>query len=784
MSDTTQPSAAAWSRLPPPEVLAFVASFALFAILAAPGITWMDSGELTAAAFHLGGAHPPGHPAHTLLGKLATLAPFGEIALRLALLSAACMAAAVAGVVALARALVPDEGPAAAGASLLVALAPITQLNATRAEVYAPACALLVWAMVMTVRYVRATDHDTHAASNAFMAALLCGLAAAFHPLIAASAALPMALAILVAGRAHLRALALPSLGLGLLGLLAYAQLPVRANASDVPPIMWGDPSTLSGFVDVLRAPAYQGNFSLAGAAGRFGEMIMVIGEGMGLAVLFAGILGLAFAAVTRLRGAVVPLAGAVCVLLGAATQKAWNPDMPGYVLPALMFLAAGIAPIVGAITRMLPGEAREAAWRPAIAAVVIVPLLAMGASATSSRAAGAGFRSGDGPLRLWSETVELLPPGPGLYFANSDHALFSAQYEQLVAGGRPDIALANAELSRDRWFLARLKALAPDIYVPFIDDGKRYRSMAARMAEQNLAAGRVVAGDEPVLGRIRGPRVRALGRSYLYAATAAPAPSPPARAPAPPVYEGDIGTRIARRIGLTRALYEAARGHLAEAARAAGIDAWFGAEGMAALARATPGRRRPPLYSLVGGPTTVFISAPWQLELLATDLGWVAGAMPRLPAQRHPPPELVLHAVWRALLSGKIEPGDPMLAGLDRAAARRTASMLVTVQRPRLAELQLTWILANQGEDAATLLLLGSVIGNRGTPAALTRAETLFRRATELAPALDDAFARLGLVLIKQGKRAEARAAWQRAISLNPRRSDIARMLQGLTRE
>jgi len=85
--------------LPGPEGAVFAIAAALYVVLAAPGVGWMDSGELTAAAWSLGGAHPPGHPAHSLLGKLASLAPLGEIAFRVNLLSGVAMAAALAGVV-------------------------------------------------------------------------------------------------------------------------------------------------------------------------------------------------------------------------------------------------------------------------------------------------------------------------------------------------------------------------------------------------------------------------------------------------------------------------------------------------------------------------------------------------------------------------------------------------------------------------------------------------------------------------------------------------------------
>ncbi|HEX8834945.1 MAG TPA: DUF2723 domain-containing protein, partial [Abditibacteriaceae bacterium] len=56
-----------------------------------------DSGELIAASYRLGIAHPTGYALYCLLGRLfAALFPFGEVAFRYNLFSALCGASAVA----------------------------------------------------------------------------------------------------------------------------------------------------------------------------------------------------------------------------------------------------------------------------------------------------------------------------------------------------------------------------------------------------------------------------------------------------------------------------------------------------------------------------------------------------------------------------------------------------------------------------------------------------------------------------------------------------------------
>lgn len=719
----------------PIEIGAFVVAFAAYALMCAPGVTWMDSGELAAAAYTLGGAHPPGHPLHSLLGKLATLVPIGEIGFRIALLSAASMAAAVAGCVALARALVKPAPVALVAIAVLAILAPVPQVNATRVEVYGPAAALVVWAMVCAVRYVRAPAGERHL-RPALLCAFLCALAAAVHPLIAAAAALPMAIAI--AARTplpRLPRLAAASVALGLLGLAVYLYLPVRASAATPPLLMWGQPDSAGALFDLIRAPAYQGNFELAGWPARLAGLMVLLGEGFGLGLLFGGLIGLSFAAMTGLRGALLPLGGALAVLAAAATQSYANPDMPGYVLPALLFLAAGTAPLFEAVARVLPDASQDWRWRNATAAVLALPLIAVGAAAPEARATGSGFRRGDAPLRLWSDTVALTPPGPALYFATGDHGLFPAQYERLVAGGRPDVAVASPELARDAWFLRHVKRLGPELYVPYVDDGIA-GNIAERLAVSNLRQGRPVAASVPSFGRLASTHAAAIGRAYLLRLEPADALGP---ALPPPPFRGPIGSRVAGEIGLTRALYEAERGRIAEGARAAGLEDRFGPEGMAALASARPSAERPALYGLLPRLGPVFIFGPWQREVLGDDFAWVAG-LPDAELEADAPASRLLHARWRALLRGELDP-DQAIEGLGPEAALATARMLAVTRRLEAADQVLRDLLARD-ESAEALVLHG-------------------------------------MVLDRAGRSDEARAAWSRALELEPGRTDAAALLE-----
>jgi len=69
--------------------------FLLYLSTLAPTISHTDSGELTAACFTFGVAHPTGYPLFTILGGISTHLPLGSPAFNLNLMAALCCAAAV-----------------------------------------------------------------------------------------------------------------------------------------------------------------------------------------------------------------------------------------------------------------------------------------------------------------------------------------------------------------------------------------------------------------------------------------------------------------------------------------------------------------------------------------------------------------------------------------------------------------------------------------------------------------------------------------------------------------
>lgn len=70
----------------------FLFSFLLYLFTLTPSLSAGDNGELTTAAYFLGVGHAPGYPFYTLMSKLFTYVPFGNIAWRTNLFSGTCAA--------------------------------------------------------------------------------------------------------------------------------------------------------------------------------------------------------------------------------------------------------------------------------------------------------------------------------------------------------------------------------------------------------------------------------------------------------------------------------------------------------------------------------------------------------------------------------------------------------------------------------------------------------------------------------------------------------------------
>ncbi|HEY7914640.1 MAG TPA: DUF2723 domain-containing protein [Blastocatellia bacterium] len=307
-------------------------AFGLYISTLAPAVGPVDSGELTLAAYSFGVAHPPGFPLYTLLAHLATLLPFGSIAVRVNLASAffAALASAMMALIVLeALRASPHSWPSRAKikklkeggkkkgrqrpelkenatqcgppafalysasmlAGLLLAFSRTLWSYATVAEVYALNTLLLLIIFFLMLRWRRLalknrTESPNETAHDRwlFAAAFIYGMAMGVHH-VTVALMLP-ALAALVystESRAFFASRRLLKAALfALAGLAIYIYLPVAAARGPV--MNWGDPDSAERFWWHVTGWQYQSffTFSLEKMIRQAGELFIYLGREFG----------------------------------------------------------------------------------------------------------------------------------------------------------------------------------------------------------------------------------------------------------------------------------------------------------------------------------------------------------------------------------------------------------------------------------------------------------------------------------------------------------------------
>ena len=328
-----------------------------------------DSGELIAASYTLGIAHPPGFPLYLLLGKVfSTIFAFGSIAYRYNLFSAVT-AAATAGLVFLILARIGVGRWLSAAVALGLATLGSYLLQATTGDVYALNgffTALMLWVALLGDRYGERA---------LLLLALLGGLAISHHlTLVYGLAGALVVLAFNLRRRPEAGAIALAVFLFGV-GLSAWLYLPIRSSRS--PAVAWSDASSLSAFLEHVTAQTYRWRlrtFDLGQRALDLLRYFKVLAHAGGAPLTILACLGLVLN-LKRLR-----LSGGFLLLVGCYGfhYVVYNiPDIESHLLPALLGLAGlaglGLQGVSG--WRRAPRAGRVAA--SALAIVVVAFSLA-----------------------------------------------------------------------------------------------------------------------------------------------------------------------------------------------------------------------------------------------------------------------------------------------------------------------------------------------------------------------------------------------------------------------
>jgi len=467
---------ASLARLAPFGVGVIATALAAWRVM--PGVGFWDTAEFQTIPPIMGTAHPTGYPTYVILGWLASivLAPFGEPAFRMNLLSAILVGVAAGITVDLVR-LLTRSTIIGVAAGLGLAVTPIVWFIGTHADPHALHLVLFAGLLWLLVRWEIARNEDPSRADRWLIsAAIVTGLSAGNHSLTLLLA-LPVGLFVVAVDPAILsrvRLLALCVAAFAIPTILVYLELPIRGGLINIleAPLVYGQPDTLGGFAYIVTGEQFRG-----GLNDPFGDWPRKLTDLVKLTVRELGPLAglvLAGLVVTAIRHRTFALLTGSALAITCFFNAAYiNADIQRYYLgPALIawvWLAVLVASVAdrfrGAMLARGPEEAssdrssaRQEAQAPATtgrrarapidvlgltaAALAALLLLAPTIAAFPARAAVVD-RTGDRSAELWLAAV-LDEVEPGSIIVSWWSYSTPLWYAQVIEGRRPDIFVAD----------------------------------------------------------------------------------------------------------------------------------------------------------------------------------------------------------------------------------------------------------------------------------------------------------------------------------------------------
>lgn len=422
---------------------AAVLPFILFTLTMPTDLTWSfgsaDGAELMTAAATLGVPHPPGYPTFTLLGHLLIRLPLPlAIPLRFHLLSAASISAACGFIALAARHYFPYlTGPTAIVIGLLAGTSSWVWQQAVVAEVYglnAMFVALLLWLIATRQRPL--------------LVGLAVGLAVTTH--LTSLFLLPLAL-VSISGHQW------GKLGVGLvLGSLPWGAIPLLAASGS--PVVWGEPTTVSGWLWLITGQLYRPNVFGISADDLAGRLIDWLPEltGQLAATWIAAPWFAVWWRVKRKRTSLTwgrypwwATAGLyVCYAFGYRAADAFV-----LMLPAVLITAVEVAPFVQKLKEY----------------GILLPLLMIGLNL------GGIIDAKSSNVRHSSlDLLNSLPNKTLVITDGQDQTIFTVWYFHHVEGVRPDLAIVDENLLAFDWYRRQL-VRSSTINIPLEEDNLRH---------------------------------------------------------------------------------------------------------------------------------------------------------------------------------------------------------------------------------------------------------------------------------------------------------------------
>jgi hypothetical protein len=441
----------------------------------APGLSWAnfgaDGGDLITAAATGGVAHPTGYPFYLLLARLFQILPVGSLAYRTNLLSAiAAVSAAVMVYSLVTRSLSSSDPPhywlAGLASGLAFGISPLVWSQAVITEVYtlhSLFVALLLYLSMGLFPFQygqKRTDlllgltfglsmgnHIT----TIILLPVLCFGTIHWHPTPTQGSEKTSKLHL--DGRSILRRLTWL-----VFGLMVYLTLPLRALSQ--PPVNWGNPVDLNGFIWLVSGKLYQGQLfvlTLSSILERARVLVSIILGQFGIPGLIIGLIGLiVFFKPTRLNLITLWLVAASSAFaIVYATMDAFL-----YLIPAVLCFTIWIG--VGLARMMEVSSRRFRIIGPLIGLVFVLVLTFQTWNNWHQVDA-----SQDQQAERFGEDVLLRAPINAIVFAKGDRAVFTLWYYQFTLQDRLDLLIVASDLLPFEWYQKTLRSTYPDLNLP-----------------------------------------------------------------------------------------------------------------------------------------------------------------------------------------------------------------------------------------------------------------------------------------------------------------------------
>jgi hypothetical protein len=441
--------------------------FAVYAFTVAPGLGFIDSGELSTVACRLGIAHPTGYPLFTLLGWVFSHLPVpprevGRLNVMAALF---CSAAAGIFVLVFRRAVLisgrgMESGAAcatasAAGGALVLAFSVTYWSQAVAVEVYPLHLLLVSILLLLFLRAAFPLPGEVAEGRDWYLFAYAVGLAFTNHmtTVFLAPGLLYMYFARQGGSRSSwnlLAGMAVPFLA----GLSLYAYIPLRASRTPV--LNWGYAVTPERLFWHLSGKQYQvWMFSSMDVVGK--QLSYFLGTLTG-EFSYAGLLLSAAGAFALWRGNRRLAAGVALLFLFCVFYAANYDihDIDSYFLLAYICMgltaAVGLSALAGLAAERVPRANR--AIPLVILGVSLIPLVVNFRDADES----SDHLVEDYTANMFSS----LRPDAVIISYQWDYWVSASYYDQMVAGVRPDVTVIDKELLRRSWYIRELESRRP----------------------------------------------------------------------------------------------------------------------------------------------------------------------------------------------------------------------------------------------------------------------------------------------------------------------------------